>query len=144
MTRSASVLRAIEPTKVALLDRLPNPSQIELPSLELLGRRADETVDRLRGRPRRPGWAWIIGALVITGVAIAAASVVMSRNRNRAESWRDDAAEGADRTGASGSLDGPDLGASAELPVTIGSRTGLTATEDSLLSYDPVENRNAS
>ena len=47
---AASMLRAVEPARDALLDRLPDPSQMDLPSLELLGRRADETVDRLRGR----------------------------------------------------------------------------------------------
>jgi hypothetical protein len=107
------------------------------------GRRADETVDRWRGRPRRPIWAWVLGAAVITGIAIAAASLVMSWNRNRGEPWRDDALEGSDRISETGSLAGPDLGASADLPVTRRSKTGLTAAEGSLLSYDPVEGRDA-
>jgi hypothetical protein len=143
MFRSQSVLRAIEPARDSLLDRLPDPSHMDLPKLELLGRRADETVDRWRGRPRRPIWAWVLAAIAITGIAIAAASVVMSWNRNRGEPWRDDALEGSDRISETGSLAGPDLGASADLPVTRRSKTGLTAAEGSLLSYDPVEGRDA-
>lgn len=139
---AASMLRAVEPARDALLDRLPDPSQMDLPSLELLGRRADETVDRLRGRPRRPGWLWLLGGAMIVGLAIAAASMVMSWSRNHGEPVDDDALEGLDRMSA-GSLDGPDLGAATDLPPVRGSMTGLTAAEGSLLSYDPIEGRDS-
>jgi len=82
---AASMLRAVEPARDALLDRLPDPSQMDLPSLGLLGRRADETVDRWRVRPRRPGWLLLLGGAVIVGLAIAAASMAMSWSRNRGE-----------------------------------------------------------
>jgi hypothetical protein len=138
---AASMLRAVEPARDALLDRLPDPSQMDLPSLELLGRRADETVDRWRGRPRRPGWLWLLAGAVIVGLAIAAASMAMSWSRNRSEPDDTDALEGLDRMSEAGSLDGPDLGAATDLPMVRGSMTGLTAAESSLLSYDPIEGR---
>jgi hypothetical protein len=143
---ATSMLRAVEPARDALLDRLPDPSQMDLPSLELLGRRADETVDRWRGRPRRPGWLWLLGGAVIVGLAIAAASMAMSWSRNRGEPDDPDALAGMDRMSEAGSLDGPDLdgpdlGAATDLPPVRGSMTGLTAAEGSLLSYDPIEGR---
>jgi hypothetical protein len=42
-----------------------------------------------------------------------------------------------------GSLEGPDLGAAGDLPPIHGAKTGLTAAEGSLLSYDPVDGRDA-
>ncbi|TAK00915.1 MAG: hypothetical protein EPO36_06920 [Chloroflexota bacterium] len=143
---TASLLRAVEPTRDALLERLPDPAHMDLPSLELLGRRADETVDRLRGRERRPPWAWLLGALAIAGIAVVTASVVMSWTRQGAGHVRDEAPDELDRMsepGSVGALDGPDLGASADLPVARSGMTGLTAAEDSLLSYDPIEGRDA-
>jgi hypothetical protein len=138
---AASMLRAVEPARDALLDRLPDPSQMDLPSLELLGRRADQTVDRWRGRPRRPGWLWLLGGAVIVGLAIAAASMAMSWSRNRGEPDDTGALEGLDRMSESGSLDGPDLDAATDLPTVRGSMTGLTVAEGSLLSYDLTEGR---
>jgi len=140
---TASMLRAVEPARDALLDRLPDPSQVGLPSLDVLGRHADETVDRWRGRPRRPGWMWLLGAVVIAGLAIAAASLAMTWSRSRGEPGHDDAIEHLDEMSGSGSLDGPDLGAAVDLPPARGSMTGLTADEGSLLSYDPMEGREA-
>lgn len=140
---TASMLRAVEPARDALLDRLPDPSQMDLPSLERLGRRADETVDRWRGRPRRTDWMWILGAAVFVGLAIAAASLAMGWSRGRGKPGDDDGLEHLDRMSESGSLDGPDLGAATDLPPARGSMTGLTAAEGSLLSYDPIEGREA-
>jgi hypothetical protein len=137
------MLRAVEPARDALLDRLPDPSQMDLPSLELLGRRADETVDRWRGRPRRPGWLWLLGGAVIVGLAIAAASMAMSWSRNRGEPADPDALEGLDRISEASSLDGPDLGAATDLPSVRASMTGPTAAEGSPRSYDPIEGRDA-
>jgi hypothetical protein len=141
---AASMLRVVEPARDVLLDRLPDASQIDLPSLELLGRRADETVDRWRGRPQRPGWLWLLGGAVIVALAIAAASMAMSWSRNRGVPVDEGALEGLDRMSASGSLNGPDLGAGTDLPPMRGSMTGLTAAEGSLLSYDPIEGRDDS
>ena len=145
MTATATVLRAMEPARDELLDRkdefldrLPDLSQMDLPSLELLGRRADEAVDKLRGRSRRPAWPWLLGGVVVIGVAIAAASAVMTWSRNRTESWSDDAVDGLDETTEPGA---GDFGAT-DVPVT-GSTSGLTAVEGSLSSYDPLEGRGA-
>lgn len=154
---TASMLRAFEPTKDSLLDardslmdardslldHLPDPAKIDLPSLERLGRRADETVDRARGRSRRPLWAWVLGAVVVGGIALVATSLVMTWNRNRTETWRDDALDGLDRMSEDDALPGSDLGATADLSPVTGATTGLTAVEGSLLSYDPVEGRDS-
>jgi hypothetical protein len=143
---TASVLRAMEPARDELLDRidrLPDMSQMDLPSLALIGRKADQAVDRIRGRSRRPAWPWLLGGLVAVGVAVAAAFAVMTWNRNRAETWPDDAIDGLDRASESGDLGGPDLGAGTDLPITPAPTTGLTAVEGSLLSYDPIEGRGA-
>jgi hypothetical protein len=141
MTATATVLRAMEPARDELLDRrdelldrLPDLSQMDLPSLELLGRRADEAVDRLRGRSRRPAWPWLLGGVVVIGVAIAAASAVMTWNRSRTETWSDDAVD-------SGEPEGTDLGTGSDVPLTPAPSTGLTAVEGSLSSYDPIEGR---
>ena len=141
MNATASVLRAMEPArdeiidrKDELLDRLPDLSQMDLPSLQLLGKRADEAVDRLRGRSRRPAWPWLLGGVVLVGVAIAAASAFMTWSRGRAETWPDDAVDGLDRASES-----EELAAGSDLP----SPTGLTAVEGSLMSYDPIEGRGA-
>ena len=140
---TASVLRAIEPARDELmdrkdefLDRLPDLSQMDLPSLQLLGRRADEAVDRLRGRSRRPAWPWLLGGLVVVGVAIAAASAVMTWSRSRTDTWPDDAVDGLERASE-------DLGTGTDVPISTTPKPGLTAVEGSLLSYDPAEGRNA-
>ena len=145
MSATATVLRAMEPArdelldrKDELLDRLPDLSQMDLPSLELLGRRADEAVDKLRGRSRRPAWPWLLGGVVVIGVAIAAASAVMTWSRHRTEAWPDDAVDGLDGATEPGA---GDFGGT-DVPVT-GSTSGLTAVEGSLSSYDPIEGRGA-
>lgn len=127
---TAAMLRAVEPARDTVLDRLPDPARVVLPSLELLGRRADETVDRLRGRSRRPAWGrWLIGAAAIGGIVLVVASVALTWTRSsRGEPDGDDAL-------------GLDLGSAADPRVTRAARTGLTAAESSLLSYDPVEGR---
>ena len=92
---------------------------------------------------RLPRWPWLVGAAAIAVVAIMAGSTVMSWTRGRGAQPRDEALEALDRMSEAGSLEGPDLGAAADLPVARGSMTGLTAAEGSLLSNDPVEGRDA-
>jgi hypothetical protein len=146
MTATASVLRAMEPARDELLDRrdelldrIPDLSQMDLPSLELLGRRADEAVDKLRGRSRRPAWPWLLGGVVVIGVAIAAASAVMTWSRSRTQPWPDDGIDGLDHTDETGMTG---FG-STDVPLTPAPASGLTAVEDSLGSYDPLEGRGA-
>jgi hypothetical protein len=52
------------------LDRLrkaiPSLSEIDLPSMEQAGKKADETLDRVLGRSRLPAWPWLaVGAMLI-------------------------------------------------------------------------------
>ncbi|HEX5589729.1 MAG TPA: hypothetical protein VFX65_05525 [Candidatus Limnocylindrales bacterium] len=139
---TATALRAVDPAIDEIRDRLPDLSQLDLPSLEALGRRADEAVDRLRGRSRRPAWPWIIVGIGLVGlVAAVTAGVLATWGRNhRTDPWPDDALDGLDRIGEPGAgtgiRTGDDFGSTS-------STAGLSAAEASLLSYDPVENRGA-
>jgi len=60
-----------------LKKKIPNLSEIELPdmpSIEKVGKTADETIDRLLGRQKAPVWPWVaagIGLVAVIG-AIAA------------------------------------------------------------------------
>jgi len=151
---TGSILRAIEPARDEsphgstphLVETLAGPPRATLASVERLGRRAEAEIDRLRGRPRRPALAWLVGAALMVGFAVVIGAMAMSRVRARGLASQPDALEaleGLDRMSKPGSLDGPDLGAAADLPPARGHSTGLTVAEDSLLSYDPVEGRDA-
>lgn len=66
------------------LDRLrkaiPSLSEIDLPSMEQAGKKADETLDRVLGRSRMPAWPWLaVGAIFIAVIGSIAA--VFSLNR---------------------------------------------------------------
>ena len=53
-----------------LKDRMPDLSAIDLPRLEVVGKNADQTLDRLLGRSRTPAWAWVatgVGLIAIIG-----------------------------------------------------------------------------
>ncbi|MEO5703979.1 MAG: hypothetical protein ABIZ52_00470 [Candidatus Limnocylindrales bacterium] len=53
-----------------LKDRMPDLSALDLPKLQVVGRNADQTIDRLLGRSRTPTWAWIatgLGLIAIIG-----------------------------------------------------------------------------
>lgn len=60
-----------------LKKKIPNLSEIELPempSMQKVGKTADETIDRLLGRQKAPVWPWVaagIGLVAVIG-AIAA------------------------------------------------------------------------
>lgn len=136
---TASTLRAGEPIGDASLDRLSDLA-------ERLGHQAEAAVDRVRGRPRRPGPSWLLRAGLLVVLAVVAGVMAMTWVRTRGSTSRADALEaleGLDRMSEPGSLGGPDLGAAADLPPARGAVTGLTAAEDSLLSYDPIEGRDA-
>lgn len=64
-----------------LKNRMPDLSDFELPKLESVGRTADDTINRLLGRPRRSAWPWVgasLGIVAVVGV-IAAAFLWMRR-----------------------------------------------------------------
>ena len=60
-----------------LKKKIPNLSEIELPqmpSIEKVGKSADETIDRLLGRQKAPVWPWIaagIGLVAVIGALAA-------------------------------------------------------------------------
>ncbi len=59
-----------------LRKHMPNLSEIELPSMERLGKQADETIDRMRGRSRTPAmplWAWLATGLGLVAIVGAVA-----------------------------------------------------------------------
>lgn len=141
---TVTALRAVDPAMDEIRDRLPDLSQIDLPSLEAFGRRADEAVDRLRGRSRRPAWPWIIVGIGLVGlVAAVTAGVLATWGRNhRTDPWPDEALDGLDGIGEPTSGMGTGIGTDNGLGPS-NSTSGLSAAEASLLSYDPVENRGA-
>lgn len=52
-----------------LKQRFPDLSGFELPTMESVGKSADETIDRLLGRSRSPIWPWIAGVLGLVAIA---------------------------------------------------------------------------
>ena len=95
-------------------------SEIELPGLERVGRRAERTVDRLTGRSRTSIWPRLalgLGLLAVIGLAV----VVF----------------GSSRRSARGTT--TDDGVADPLEAEAQSGGGLTAAETSLMSTDPAE-----
>lgn len=138
---TGSILRAVEPARDALVERLPDPPRLNLSVIRDLGREADETVDEVRGHRRRPVLGWLVGAAIVLGLTAAVAAMAMSWSRARGRHSMPDAVEGLDQMSEPGSLDGPDLGAAADMPPTRGKGTGLTAAAESALDYDPIDGR---
>lgn len=60
-----------------LRKKIPNLAEIELPqmpSMEKVGKTADETIDRLLGREKAPVWPWVaagIGLVAVIGALAA-------------------------------------------------------------------------
>jgi hypothetical protein len=91
----------------ALRKAIPSLAEMDLPSMEQAGRKADETIDRLLGRSRMPVWPWLaVGALIIAVVGSIAAAFSL----NRRSTWT------------------PDEPDTTDIP------TGITAAEASLMS----------
>lgn len=111
-----------------LRKKMPNLSEIELPSMKQVGKNADETIDRLLGRQRAPVWPWVaagIGLVAVIGVVAAYLTWF------RRPTWETDTTSDAWST-----TEPTDSGVSTGDDVTGGSstRTGLTAAETSLSS----------
>lgn len=57
-----------------LKERFPDLSNIDLPSMESVGKSADQTIDRLLGRSKAPVWPWVaiaIGVVAVIGAVAA-------------------------------------------------------------------------
>ncbi|MEZ0240309.1 MAG: hypothetical protein ACAH65_05875 [Chloroflexota bacterium] len=123
-------------------------SDIELPGLEGVGRRAERTVDRLTGRSRTSIWPRLalgLGLLALVGLAV----VIFGSSRRGA--WGTTEPGDLDADAADRPVDAPpaDLAATTitEPPGSTnvdptGARVaagGLTAAETSLMSTDPAE-----
>lgn len=109
---------------------IPSLADIDLPSMERAGKRADETIDRLLGRSRGPAWPWIAaGVFVVALIGTIAAFFTY----NRRASWERDTEPWTDSPTAGPSMD---LG---HTTVTDSGMSGLTAAESSLMSSDAGE-----
>jgi len=51
-----------------LRKNVPSLAEIDLPSLAKAGAKADETIDRWRGRSRSPSWPWIAAGVFVVGL----------------------------------------------------------------------------
>lgn len=156
-----------------LRKHLPNLAEVEIPKMQDLGRQADETIDRLRGRSRTPSWpwwAWIATALGVMAIVGGIAYLMTWRrssswSASTTDPWTEDALSSMDGgTSGSGAMGGRDpygshasgtYGSATSLDVTggatgagsgegaSGSGLGLSAAEASLMSTDPDEDRTA-
>lgn len=110
-----------------LRKKMPNLSEIELPSMKQVGKNADETIDRLLGRKRAPVWPWVAAGIgLVAVIGMVAAYLTWFRR----PTWETDTTSDAWTTtdpGTSGASTRDETGDSS-------TRTGLTATETSLSS----------
>jgi hypothetical protein len=142
MTAATMKRDKLDPAIDDLKDRFDgiDLSALDLPRLQVLGRRADEAIDKVTGRNQRRLWPWVLAGLAIVGIAGVVTTMVLSTwGRNRTEAWPDEATESLDRMSENGLATGLD---SSDIPgeqIT----TGITAAEGSLMSYDPLEGRGA-
>jgi hypothetical protein len=133
---TAIVLPDIDRSTVEeLRKRIPNLSEIELPnlpSIQDVGKTADQTIDRLLGRKRAPVWPWIAAGVGLAAVIGMIAAYFAWFRRPTWESPRETwSTEPAMPAGAD------DL--TADLPDRPAG-TGLTAAEASLASNPhPIE-----
>jgi hypothetical protein len=115
-----------------LRKKIPNLSEIELPSIEKVGKTADQTIDRLLGRSKAPVWPWIaagIGLVALIG-ALAAYFAWFRRPtwESPSDTWTTPTPASEPGTTATDEL--------ADRPVA----SGLTATEASRVSNpEPIE-----
>lgn len=114
-----------------LRKKIPNLSEIELPSMREVGRTADDTIDRLLGRSKAPVWPWIAAGVGLVAVVGALAAYFAWFRRptwdSEGDTWTSDtlAPSTTPTAGTDELADQPTAGT-----------TGLTAAESSLAS-DP-------
>ena len=112
-----------------LKKKIPNLSEFELPqmpSMEKVGKGADETIDRLLGRQKAPVWPWVaagIGLVAVIGALAAYFAWLRRPTWEASDAWSTTPTTPDAMTPATDDLtDSPATGA------------GLTAAESSLAS----------
>ena len=112
-----------------LMKKIPNLTEIELPqmpSIEKVGKTADETIDRLLGRKKAPMWPWVaagIGLVAVIGALAAYFAWLRRPTWEAGDTWSTTPTTPETMTPATDDLiDRPATGA------------GLTAAESSLAS----------
>lgn len=69
----------------ALRQAIPGLAEVDLPSMQEAGKRADEAIDRLLGRSRLPILPWVaLGAVLIALTGFAAALFTWRRSDSQA------------------------------------------------------------
>jgi hypothetical protein len=115
-----------------LKKKIPNLSEFELPampSMEKVGKNADETIDRLLGRQKSPVWPWIAAGLGLVAVVGAVAAWFAWFRRPSWDSAGDTWSTVPESTDSTSS----DAHDSSD-PLAPSSTGGLTAAESSLSS----------
>src|SRR6185503_1344629 len=112
-----------------LRKKIPNLMELELPnvpSMQQVGKTADQTIDRLLGRSRAPVWPWVVAGIgLVAIVGLVAAWFAWFRRPSwdggAQEGWSTEATAADDATPieADSLVDQPAVG------------TGLTAAESS-------------
>jgi hypothetical protein len=124
---TAIVLPDIDRSTVEeLRKKIPNLSEIELPqmpSIEKVGKTADETIDRLLGRQKSPVWPWVAAGIGLVAVIGAIAAYFAWFRR---PTW-----QASDAWSASPAAPEPATDDLTDRPAT---GAGLTAAESSLAS----------
>lgn len=127
---TAIVLPDIDRSTVEeLKKKIPNLAEIELPqvpTMEKVGKTADETIDRLLGRKKAPVWPWVaagIGLVAVIGALAAYFAWLRRPTWEAGDTWSTTPTTPETMTPATDDLiDRPATGA------------GLTAAESSLAS----------
>ena len=112
-----------------LKKKIPNLSEIELPqmpSMEKVGKSADETIDRLLGRQKAPVWPWVAAGIGLVAVIGALAAYFAWFRR---PTW-----EASDAWSTNPTTPEPLTPATDDLTDRPATGVGLTAAESSLAS----------
>ena len=112
-----------------LKKKIPNLSEIELPqmpSMEKVGKSADETIDRLLGRQKAPVWPWVAAGIGLVAVIGALAAYFAWLRR---PTW-----EASDTWSTTPTTPEPVTPAADDLTDRPATGAGLTAAESSLAS----------
>ena len=127
---TAIVLPDIDRSTVEeLRKKIPNLSEIELPampSMEKVGKGADETIDRLLGRQKAPVWPWVAAGIGLVAVIGAVAAYFAWFRR---PTW-----EASDAWSTTPTTPEPMTPAMDDLTDRPATGAGLTAAESSLAS----------
>jgi hypothetical protein len=145
---TAIVLPDIDrPTLEELRKHIPSLAEIDIPSMENAGKKADQTIDRLLGRSRTPIWPWIAAGVFVVALAGTVAAYLGWNRRSswnrQSDPWEQDTSLGGPTSGSTGlgSTGTTDLSGTTATTPTSGS--GLSAAESSLMSGNGLEDQTA-